>query len=191
MGEGLQQFLAGYPVLAPVFYTAIRALAIIIPPIPGGFIDLAGMALFGPIRAFILGEIGLMFGASTAFLIARRFREPAVRRFASLGKLAEWERQISERSKFWTLVLLRLPSNAVFDYISYAAGLTTVGFWKFFFSTLIGNLPGTIIFFLIGGTFYQSGWYYFIVFAAALIILGLIAGKGDKLAGFLRRFFTG
>lgn len=177
--------------LAPIFYTAIRALAIIIPPIPGGFIDLAGMALFGPIKAFMLGEFGLMVGASVAFLIARRFREPAVRRFASLGKLAEWEKTISERNKFWTLVLLRLPSNAVFDYISYAAGLTTVGFGKFFFSTLIGNLPGTILFFVIGGAFYQSGWYYFIVFAATLIILGLVAGKGDKFAAFLRRFFTG
>lgn len=190
MQEGLQQFLANHELLAPVVFVALRALAIIIPPIPGAFVDLAGIAAFGPIRGFLYGEAGLMLGAVVAFGIARRFREPVVRRFTSLEKLTEWEKSISEASKFWTLVLLRIPTNALFDYLSYAAGLTRVGFWQFFFSTLIGNLPGTIMFYLIGGAFYQSGFYYFLVFAVTLIIMGLIAGKGDTLARIIRRFLS-
>src|SRR3989338_4158786 len=190
MQEALQQFLNNYPVLAPTVFVIVRSLAIIIPPIPGAFIDLAGIAAFGPLAAFFLGEAGLMLGAVVAFLIARRFREPAVRRFASLAGITRWEESISEAKKFWTLGLIRLPANAFFDYISYAAGLTKIGFWKFSFSTLIGNLPGTVIFFLVGGTFYRSRTYYFVVFVVSLAVVTLVTAKDSRIIARLRRLFT-
>ena len=189
MQEGLRQLLDSYPLLAPAVFIVVRSLAIIIPPITGAFIDLAGIAAFGPLTAFFLGEAGLMLGAVVAFLIARRFREPAVRRFTALEGVTRWEESISEARKFWTLVLIRLPTNAFFDYVSYAAGLTKIGFWKFFFSTLIGHLPGTIIFFLVGGVFYQSGVYYFVVFVVSLVVVTLATTKGGRIIERLRRLF--
>ena len=80
MLETLPAFLSSYPVAAPGLFIIIRSLAIIIPPIPGVFIDIAGIAAFGWVKAFILGEAGLMLGAMVSFWIARRFREPVVRR---------------------------------------------------------------------------------------------------------------
>ena len=38
-----------------------------------------------------------------------------------------------------------------FDIVSYAAGLTSMGFWGFFIATGIGQLPATIVYSYVGG----------------------------------------
>ena len=147
----ISEILESYPVLAPAFFLILRALAIVIPPIPGVIFDVVSLTVFGWLWGLILAEAGIMLGASIAFFISRYFREPVVSRFLSLKKLTEWESTLSEQRKFWALVLIRLPTNALFDYISYAAGLTRIGFLKFFFATLLGNIPGLFLFYFFGG----------------------------------------
>lgn len=192
MQATITDLLASYPVLAPVMFIALRSLAIIIPPIPGAFFDLAAIAAFGWWKGLLLAEAGIMAGASVSFLIARWLREPAVRRMASLEKIAAWESALGQTRTFWALVLLRLPTNAVFDYVSYAAGLLKqLGFGTFFLASLIGNLPGTILFFYFGGLFYRSGIYQLLVFVTALLVLGAILGNRDRVTGWLKRYATG
>jgi uncharacterized membrane protein YdjX (TVP38/TMEM64 family) len=183
------QFLGDYPFFAPAIFVSLRALAIIIPPIPGGVMDIAGLLFFGWLKGLILAEVGIMLGAAISFWIARYFREPAVKRFASLGKIGEWERNLSETKKFWVWVLIRLPTNSLFDYISYAAGLTGISFWKFFFASMIGNLPGLFIFYYFGGLVYQSGFMIFLGFIASLLLISAIISRRDELMNRITNFF--
>lgn len=177
MQEILFSLFSNYPILAPIIFIIVRSLAIIIPPIPGILIDLPGIITFGWFWGFIYAEIGIMLGAMIAFSIARRFREPIVRRISSLQKIEEWENKLSENQKFWTLVAIRLPTNALFDYISYAAGFTKISFVKFFFSTLLGNIPSVFLVFYFGGLSFQKGIYYSITFLIALFIMWIVLGK--------------
>lgn len=147
----ITDWLSYAPSLAPVIFIAARAIAIIIPPIPGFVVDTIGVTLFPWWLGFILAEIGIMTGAVVAFVLARFLREPLVRRVAPLKMVEEWESQYSEKQKFWTLVVLRLVSNAAFDYISYAAGLTKLRFSTFFLSSLIGTIPSMLMFYVMGG----------------------------------------
>lgn len=137
MQETLIQFFKNYPIITPIIFILLRSMAVIIPPIPGLVFDLAGIAVFGPVVGFIYAETGVVLGAMVAFYIARRFREPVVKRFVSLQKVNKWEQTVSEHKKFWTFVAIRLPTNAFFDYISYGAGLTKIKPFTFFFSTLL------------------------------------------------------
>jgi uncharacterized membrane protein YdjX (TVP38/TMEM64 family) len=180
MENFLSALLGNYPLIAPFLFIIIRALAIIIPPIPGIVIDLAGLLSFGWSLGFIYAETGIMFGATAAFLVARVFREPLLNRFLFLQKLYEWERKLSEKQKFWALVAIRLPTNPLFDIISYAAGLTTISTAKFFLSTLIGNAPSVFLIFYFGGLSFQKGPYYAITFFVALLILWLIFRKSKN-----------
>ena len=179
-----------YPLLAPITFILLRSLAIIIPPIPGAYLDVAGIAAFGWWYGFVLAEAGIMLGAVVAFSIARRFGEPVVARFAVLQNVVEWEKRLSEKKKFWALVLIRLPTNSIFDYISYAAGLMRIGFFKFFLSTLIGNVPGLFIFFYFGGLFYQNSAYYFIVGFVSLAIIGSLVSKKWNITEFFMKTLT-
>ena len=164
------------PVLVPFVFIIARAFAIIFAPIPGTVIDVPGILVFGWFGAFVYAEIGIMLGAMTAFYIARKFREPLVKRFVSLQKLEIWEEKFSEDQKFWGLVLLRLPTAPLFDYISYAAGLTKLSPVKFFFSTLFGNVPTVFLFFYLGGVTFDEGLYYGLSFVAGVILLSLFVG---------------
>ncbi|RJP45933.1 TVP38/TMEM64 family protein [Candidatus Parcubacteria bacterium] len=179
MEEQLAAVLVQYPLVAPVIFIFFRSLGILIPPIPGVFIDLIGIATFGWLLGFVYGEAGIMLGASGAFWIARTFREPAVRRIGLLRRVHEWEDKISERTKFWALVALRLPSNPVFDYVSYAAGLTKIGFPKFFFATLIGNVPMMLFVYYFGERSLDMGLYHFLGFLGVLALLAVLwSGRG-------------
>ena len=191
MQEALTEFLKNYPLLSPAIFIVVRALAIIIPPIPGAFVDIAGLVFFGWVKSLILAEIGIMLGAMASFAIARRFREPAVRKFVSLEKVISWEKNLSEKKRFWGFVGLRLMTNSLFDYISYAAGLSTMSVAKFFLASFIGSIPGLLIFYYFGGLFYQNSIYYLLVFLTTLFILGSVVSKKlnifDFIGGLYRR----
>lgn len=185
MQEALIQFFLAHSILAPIIFIFLRSTAIIIPPIPGLVFDLVGIAVFGPVLGFIYAEIGIMLGAMIAFGIARKFREPVVKHFVSLQKLNQWEKTLSENKKFWMLVAIRLPTNAFFDYISYAAGLTKISASKFFLSTLISNIPMMALVYYFGGLSFQKGLYYILAFVVAVLIWIFVLGK--KFYSFILR----
>ena len=182
MQEILVSMLNNNPVLAPLIFILLRPLSSIIPPIPGAIFDIAGLLAFGWVWGFIYGEAGIMLGAMIAFWLARYFREPVVRKITSLEKIETWEATLSEKKKFWGMVALRLCTNSLFDYISYAAGLTRMSSWKFFLSSLIGSIPGLFLFYYFGGLLYQNSIYYAVIFLASILVLGgVIAKKGQLL----------
>jgi len=171
-------------IVAGFLFILLRSTSIIIPPIPGIAFDFIGIKLFGFLWGFILAETGTMLGASVAFFIARKLKR-RVNKIVSLRKIHEWEEKISDNKKFWALTLLRLPTNALFDYISYGAGLTNISFLKFFFSSLIGNIPVMVCFYFFGDFFFQKGIYYALAFILVVIILWLFLG-GKKLLFHLK-----
>lgn len=157
-----------YPFFAPLLFVLVRSLAIIIPPIPGAVFDVIAIPLFGWLKGFLYAEAGLMLGAVVSFFIARIFREPIAKRFVTVRSLHEWEEKISERKKFWGFLALRAISNSVFDYVSYAAGLSRMSFTRFFFATLIGSMPSLFVFYYFGGVFFENGLYYVIIIVILL-----------------------
>ena len=69
--------------------------------------------------------------------IQKKEGETGGENFVSLQKLREWEENLSGVRRFWGLVFLRLFTSSLFDYISYAAGLTAMKIQAFFFASLI------------------------------------------------------
>ena len=50
------------------------------------------------------------------------------------------------------ILICRLLPFVSFDFVSYGAGLTNMGFWRFFIATGVGQLPATIVYSYVGGT---------------------------------------
>lgn len=94
-----------------------------------------------------------MLGAAIAFGISRHFRDSLLQRLPApwARAIAKWRSRLRVRSEFWGWVALRLPTNAGFDYISYAAGLTQCTWSTFLLSTFVGSLPTVALFFYLGG----------------------------------------
>jgi uncharacterized membrane protein YdjX (TVP38/TMEM64 family) len=168
-------FTIHHPFLAPFMIILFRAVAIIIPPIPGGILSFALIPVLGWFWSYVYAVIGMTIGASVAFFIARKFREPIVAKFVPLQDLHLWEKQLSHKTEFVGFLLIRLTTGPIMDFISYVAGLTKISFKKFLLATLIAELPSALVYYFSGEVYkrvsQQNSGYIGIAF---ILIFGVL-----------------
>lgn len=186
MIELARELFEAHPLAAPLGFILLRAVPVIVAPIPGVAFDLLGIALFGWKLGLVLALVGGHLGAITAFYIARRYREAVVRYVAPLRTLHRLEDHYSERQKFLILIAVRFITSPVFDYVNYAAGLTKMRFRNYLLSTFIGVLPYSCAIYYFGEQLLKQGWLYAILATTGLIILAALSR--ERLLVFLGRF---
>ena len=76
-----------------------------------------------------------------------------------------------ERYGSRSILLARLIPIVSFDIVSYAAGLTPVGFWKFMIATGIGQLPATVIYSILGDSLGQAATILWGIAGVAILLL--------------------
>jgi len=91
-----------------------------------------------------------MAGAALCFYIARILGRDVVEKLTSKYAMASVEGFFKKYGKH-TILICRLLPFVSFDFISYAAGLTSMGFVEFSVATGIGQLPATIVYSYVGG----------------------------------------
>lgn len=159
-----------HPVIAPTLVILWRILSIVIPPIPGAIVSLALIPLFGWFWSFVWAAVGVLIGETLAFLIARKFREPAAKRFVPLQLLHKWESKLSSRNEFLAFLGIRIATGYIADFLSYAAGLSTLSFTKFIGATLL-VLPLNAVVYWAGGKLYEVSEFLAILFILGGVIL--------------------
>ncbi len=176
-------------------YAALTVLNVVILPIPAAMLMLAGVAVFGAVKTFIISYISVMIGSVIAFMIGR---------FAG-KKLANWcigESNVEKYSK-----LIGKKGNALFvimqllpffpdDILCMVAGLTAMSFLFFSISMLIVKpiYIAAVCFMGTGEVIPFSGWgipvwiTVFVVIAVAFILYCKYQTKIEtKLARLFRR----
>jgi len=106
---------------------------------------------FGPLWGTIYTVIGATSSACLAFFLARflgeDFLEWLLHRYTpAIEKLDE---KIS-REGFWIILLLRIVPLVPYDIVNFGAGFSKMRFWPYFWSTLIGLIPSSIVFNFLG-----------------------------------------
>ena len=91
-----------------------------------------------------------MAGAAVCFWIARILGRDVVEKLTTKGALKQID-AFFERYGSQSILIARLLPFISFDIVSYAAGLTGMGFWGFMLMTGIGQLPATIVYSYVGG----------------------------------------
>lgn len=134
-------------VYGPLLYILIYALR----PFTffsSALLALAGGFLFGPVWGVLYTIVGANTSATVAYLIVRYFGQGTLDDEERDGFLSNYANQMRNNS-FETVLLMRLlflPD----DLVNYLAGLLQIHWPAFFFATLIGSIPGTITFVLLG-----------------------------------------
>ncbi len=136
-----------YAVIVSFLLMMFQSLA---APLPAFLITFANAAVFGWWQGAILSWTSSMAGAALCFYIARILGRDAVVKITSKFALESVDGFFEKYGKH-TIVICRLLPFVSFDYVSYAAGLTSMNFMPFFIATGIGQLPATIIYSYVGG----------------------------------------
>lgn len=149
--ETITSKLGSYP-FAPLASILLMILQSVVAPIPSFLITGANGAIFGLFWGVVISWIGAMGGAFVTFYLARIFGEPLVRKLQKHSGLLQKVEEINQKHGVKIIFIGRLLPFISFDFLSYAAGLSTMKATGFFLATAIGMLPGTILYVVIGST---------------------------------------
>jgi uncharacterized membrane protein YdjX (TVP38/TMEM64 family) len=141
--DAIETFIGRKPVWGFFLYILLNILDALIAP--GATLPLIPVAVhvWGRVIAALITTIGWTAGSLIAFLIARRWGYPIVRKITSIERLRGMKRYIPE-DLFWSIVLLRLVLPM--DLISYAVGLfTDIRGSKYMAATALGLLPSALL----------------------------------------------
>lgn len=144
----LAAFVEAQPVLAALLYVAgyVAAVAFSIPA--GPVLTMAGGLLFGRWLGTALVLPAATAGACILFLAVRSALAPAVARRA--GPFLDRLRPGLERDGFWYLLSIRLLPIVPYVVGSIAPALVGMRLPAFAAATMLGILPGTLVFASIG-----------------------------------------
>lgn len=147
--EGVKEYILSFGIWAPVVSFMLMVLQSVAAPLPAFLITFANAGLFGWVKGAILSWSSAMAGAALCFGIARWYGREVVEKFTSNRALAEVDIFFKRYGK-WAVLIARLLPFVSFDIVSYAAGLTGIGFWPFMWATGLGQLPATLIYSYVG-----------------------------------------
>lgn len=174
----LKEYILAFGPLAPVAFVAVQATQVVVAPIPGQVVALAGGYLFGTIAGTAYSLLGAAIGSYVAFSLARRYGREFVEQALDgdfLEKFDAFAGDWGMLSLFLAFLLPGLPDDA----ICFLAGCTTLDVRKMVLVSVLGRLP---TFFLtnLAGERIASGQFL----EAGLVVLFLLA---VSVVGYLKR----
>ncbi len=156
--------------LAFLGFSLVRGLLFV----PAGTFTVVAGIVFGPIAGALYALIGVGLSALLPFMLARRLGGHWVHEFLEEERgdprfLAAVD--LVRDKGFWGIALLRTLPFPPFDAISYAGGILPVRGIVFLLGTILGSVPGVIIFSFLGAELRRPFGPVFFV------LLGLIAAE--------------
>jgi len=128
----------------PALIVILMCAAVVFSPIPSAPIALAAGAVYGHTTGSIYVLIGAEAGAIIAFALARILGRDALRKWFG-DKLSSMKLLGSQAFLMWIVFASRLMPFISFDLVSYAAGLSSLTFWRFALATFAGIIPASFL----------------------------------------------
>jgi uncharacterized membrane protein YdjX (TVP38/TMEM64 family) len=136
----LQEFFGTLGAAAPLAYIAMVMGEVVLAPLPGAILYAPGGVIFGGFWGGLLSLTGNVLGAGLACQLMRTLGRPYLERALDRGSLRKYESRLVHNG-VWIVFLLRVNPLTSSDFVSYAAGATTMPLWKLMLGTFLGMAP--------------------------------------------------
>ena len=144
-GANIQDFVRARDFSSTLIYVLFLIVSEVIAPVSSLPLLPLAVSVWGSFWAAIITLAGWFIGAVISFWVARRFGKPFIGKLVNLKKLEKLADFVPEKNFFWAVIVLRIFFPV--DIFSYVLGLfTKVGFWAYFWGTLIGIIPFGFLF---------------------------------------------
>lgn len=170
--EGLRQFIVSYGMWAPVASISLMVLQSLVPFVPGLLLTITNAWIFGWQHGAFYSWLGGLLGAILDFAIARFYGRLVVEQFVN-GKYLKQTDDFLHKNGLLAVFITRLTPVIPFKVVSYGAGLTTMGIWRFIVATGIGQAPAIVLYSILGQNITRH--IRMTIFLTSLVIMVTIA----------------
>lgn len=173
----VRSFIESKGSLGPIVYVVLLTLLPLLL-FPDSVIVIAGGMAFGLGWGIILTSIGSLLGGMISFYISRYVGKDFVQKYAK--DISMFKGKNNKVNGFFLIFILRLIPMFPFKVVSYSAGLTNVKASDFALATVIGSIPGIIVYTNLGdksSEFGSSGFYISIALLVLLTLVSLLIKK--------------
>jgi uncharacterized membrane protein YdjX (TVP38/TMEM64 family) len=158
---------------APIVYVLMYAIG---PSflVPGAVMTIAGGLAFGTAWGSVYSLVGADIGAVVAFGAGRFLGRSFVEKFvgdrfqAALDKIA--------RNGFQIILYLRIVPVIPYNALNLIAGASPITFRDYFWASMIGMVPGTILFAFLGDALWHPLSWRFLL---AILLIAASVGSGE------------
>jgi uncharacterized membrane protein YdjX (TVP38/TMEM64 family) len=165
-------------VWAPIVSALLMILQALVAPLPAFVLSFANGLAFGAFWGGMLSLVSASLAAAVSFWIARLLGRGPVEALVGRAHLGAADRWFL-RWGAYAVLFARLVPVVSFDVVSYAAGLTSMRFWRFMIATIIGMAPATFIYSFFGE---RAPQYVQVLLAVFGIVIAIVL-----VAALLRR----
>jgi uncharacterized membrane protein YdjX (TVP38/TMEM64 family) len=183
----LRDYILSFGNWAPFISLLLMVLQALAAPLPSFVVTFANGLAFGVWWGWLLSVAGHSLAAAVCFWIARVVGRKRVEALAGRTGLESADRWFARHGSL-AILLARLVPGMAFDAVSYAAGLSRMGFWTFMASTIIGTAPQTLLYAYLGQNAPQYIWVLLLVSVAVVAgfaATGLVRRRRGTCAGRL------
>ena len=166
------EFIESFHPYDDFVFIALQIFQVLIAgALPAEITGLIGGYLYGPVLGTIYSTIGLSIGSWLAFLLARVYGLPLVRRVVKASIIQKYDHFMELRGPLVSFILFLIPGfpKAALCYI---IGLSQMNIWTFIVVSAVGRLFGTILLSVSGSSVRND---QVIVLLALLVIIGIIS----------------
>jgi len=185
--KGLTQQIEEYGSLGAIILVIVLILQVIVAALPGHLLIIAGGYLFGFTNGFLLTHISIVISSQICYWLAQKYGRPIIERLAPSEGLEKWTLRAKRQGITFFIVSFNLPFFPN-DVMNYVAGLSGISSRKFLIANILGKLPTSIMFTLIGSHGFDFSWQIWIAaMVLTLVIVGIWQVVGPRVE---QRYFA-
>ena len=170
-------------------YVVVQFLQVMFLPIPSMIINLAGVAIYGPLLGALLCTIGVLSASYCSFLMGKIFGYRVAVWIAGESSVIKYTNILNEKGKFFLTVAFLLPLFPD-DMLCLISGITPMTFKTFAIIASITRPIGVVFMSFFGGGYIIpfSGWGLFVwpvILVIAIVAVIVVYKYQTQIEGYI------
>ncbi|WP_223763578.1 TVP38/TMEM64 family protein [Corallococcus sp. AS-1-6] len=171
--DAVAPIISTHPVWGAVLFVILSALSAMLAFFSSALLLPVAIQAWGKAISALLLWVGWMLGGACAYVIARAWGRPVIRRLTSASLLARYEERISRRTPFGVVLLFQLAVPS--EIPGYVLGLARYGLRRYLAVLALAELPYAVGTVYLGASVLERRTSVLLGLGAAGILVGLWA----------------
>ncbi len=131
------------PLWGAAIFVGLAVVSAMFSPFSSAPLVPAAIIVWGTALTSVFLLAGWLIGYVVAYFIGYYAGYPIVKQFLPFEKIDYYRNRISKKSEFWLILLFRMAMPA--EIPGYVLGIIRYNFWRYFFASLVTELPFVVI----------------------------------------------